>query len=1040
MKKLIVFYLLFFGNISLFAQKPATALSAKDAARCITMEKMQEAIKRDPTLPQQWAATGEKLYKEYLKRKASKKEAGIEETEIVIPIVFHLVDSAKALGWITDRDIYEQVELINQAFSGQKADKYKNVIPAEIYKRVGRIPVRFELARRTPAGALTSGIERRVSVTPDRVKIKSTAKGGLDAWDTDKYLNVWAGTFTGGDDGLLGIATFPFTTESEEGPQGVVVSIASLPYTSNVSRSYFPAYTEGATLIHEIGHYFYLWHTFGDNTSCNNDDFQLQGGWPLPANAGPAADDTPEEKDGGNAKFGNPSMNYSSGCATESFGEMYGSFMNYFDDRALFMFSKGMRERVLATIDMYRPGLKTSNGEVAPVPVTDAFLVTVTPRGYPERREYLVNNTPMTATIRNRGTGTLSSVIVNVKMDAAATVKIAFPLNLKPESDTILNIGSISGATGTHSITIYTSDPNNATDAFPANDSIQSFVFINQATANAPLIQSFNSTSFPPTSWQIWNPNDNTTWTRSTTAGYNAPGAATVQNFDYNGGGQLDDLITPPINFGSFDSSVLSFRVGYAAVDTLDVSTWDGLEIHISADGGRTYNLAYKKTGNQLKTVTPALNTKFVALPSELNSWRLEKINLTPFIIPGKKMLIKFRNTNAYGNNIYIDDINISAAILYNRDAFVSSITKLPFFLCGEVPAPAVTIGSGGKQTINSLKINYQVDNGTVKTITWIGTLTNNQTTTVNLPELTGLNTGAHTLTVFTSSPNGLADENVANDTLRRSVYVFGKVTPPISEGFEGAEFPPANWGLDNPDNGITWSRTTEAARSGVASMVIKNFENDIRSTSRFVSSIVTETSGYDSLFVAFDYAYAQGVLGNLPDTLDVQITTDCGKTFTSVWKKWGSDLQSLANPNGATGARFVPTLEDWLHVKIDLSQYMGTDFQVSFTSRANRQNNLYIDNINIYTVTVPARLKKQGYLVYPSPFRQQFIIRNYEEPLSFESASVYNSFGQLVWTKNFNGTAFKEEIVDLSTMARGVYFVKLKYTDKTVVERVVKL
>jgi hypothetical protein len=44
------------------------------------------------------------------------------------------------------------------------------------------------------------------------------------------------------------------------------------------------------------------------------------------------------------------------------------------------------------------------------------------------------------------------------------------------------------------------------------------------------------------------------------------------------------------------------------------------------------------------------------------------------------------------------------------------------------------------------------------------------------------------------------------------------------------------------------------------------------------------------------------------------------------------------------------------------------------------------------------------------------------------------------VWTKNFNGTAFKEEIVDLSTMARGIYFVKLKYTDKTVVERVVKL
>ncbi len=69
---------------------------------------------------------------------------------------------------------------------------------------------------------------------------------GLDAWDTNKYLNIWCGTFTGGDDGLLGIATFPFTTT--EGPQGVVVSIATLPYASNVSRSYFPSDWKGRRL------------------------------------------------------------------------------------------------------------------------------------------------------------------------------------------------------------------------------------------------------------------------------------------------------------------------------------------------------------------------------------------------------------------------------------------------------------------------------------------------------------------------------------------------------------------------------------------------------------------------------------------------------------------------------------------------------------------------------------------------------------------------------------------------------------------------
>ena len=1026
-------------NSSSFAQKEAQVLNARDAHRCLTMEKMEEAIKKDPTLPQKWKIEGEKQYQAYLQRKMLQKETKTEAAEIIIPIVFHLVDDSTKQTWIADRDIYEQVEILNKAYNGKKADNYKGVIPQPIYNRLGRVPVRFVLAKRRPDGTLTTGIERRVNTTPDHIGIKANATGGLDAWDANKYVNVWCGTFTGGDDGLLGIATFPFTTT--EGPQGVVISIATLPFTSNKARSYYPAYSEGATLAHEIGHYFYLWHTFGDDTVCNNKDFRIQAGWPLPNGAGPEGDDTPEEKAGpGNAYFGNPGQNYSDGCTSLSFGEMYGSFMNYFDDRALFMFSDGMRKRVEGCIDLYRPGLKTSDGATPPVAVTDAFLVTVTPRGIPERREFIVNNTSLTATIRNSGTGVLNSVTLNVKLDAAPAVSMVFPLSLATGRDTILNIGTINSATGTHALTIYTTAPDNAVDMFTNNDTLQSFVYINGSTITAPFTESFTAATFPPTGWQIWNPNGNTTWTSSATSGFNVAGSATVQNFDYNGGGQLDDLVTPPIDFGAADSSVLSFSIAYGVYDTVDVSIWDGLEVYVSGDGGMTYQLAYKKSGSQLRTIAAAQTSTFTALPTQPERWRLEKINLTPYIKPGKKLIIKFRNTNGYGNNTYIDDVNVSAAVLYNRDVFPISISNLPAFLCGDVPTPSVTIETTGKDTLKSIKINYQLDNGNVNNVSWSGLLVSYQTAEIPLPALTGLTTGSHTLTVYTSNPNGLNDQNPANDTIRKSFYVFGKVTAPLKEGFEAINFPPATWAVDNPDNGITWERTTDVAKTGIGSMVIRNYDNTSFGTiDKFVSSIITSTSSYDSLFISFDYAYAQGALGNKPDTLDLQITTDCGKTFTSVWKKWGAGLQTLADPNGATGARFTPYSNDWGNAKIDLSQLVGSDFQVSFTSKGNKQNNLYIDNINLYGVIVPARLKKQGYLIYPSPFKQQFIIRNYEVPVTFQGASVYNSLGQLVWTKNFNGTAFKEETVDLGNLERGVYIVKLKYTNKTVVERIVK-
>ncbi|HEY9339972.1 MAG TPA: T9SS type A sorting domain-containing protein [Hanamia sp.] len=1035
--------ILFVVATSTFAQIVPRVLDAKNVKRCATMELMEEAIRKDPTLPAKWKVEGEKQYQAYLQRKENRKETGTQAGEIIIPVVFHLVDVDSAQAWITDRDIYEQVEILNQAYGGLKADKYQKVIPPEIYNRVGRASIKFVLARRSPSGALTSGIERRVNKTPDHISVKSFATGGLDAWDDTKYLNVWAGTFSNDEEGLLGVATFPFTTG--EGPQGVVVGIVTLPYTSNVSRTYSPAYAEGGTLVHEIGHYFYLYHTFGDEYFCNNNDFRTEPGWNLPNGAGPEGDDTPEEKADSvdNAHFGNPSQNYSDGCATPSFGEMYGSFMNYFDDRALFMFSNGMRKRVEGCIDLYRPGLKTSNGATAPVAVTDAFLVTVSPRGIPERREFILNNTSLTATVRNSGTTLLNSVTLNIKMDGGTTKSTVFPISLNAGRDTVLQLGVINGTAGTHTFTISTSAPNNGTDGFTNNDTLLSFVYITSGTIAAPFTETFTNATFPPAGWQVWNPNVNTTWERSATSGFNAAGAATVQNFDYEGGGQLDDLISPAIDLGSADSALLTFRVAYGTYSTKDVSVWDGLEVYVSNNGGVSYQLAYKKTGDFLKSVSAAQTSEFTALPSSPEKWRKDAINLTPFIIPGNKLLVKFRNINAWGNNLYLDDIGVSLFAFTERDAFPISLLNAPDFSCGGNLTPSVLFGSNGLQTLKTLKINYQVDNGTANSISWTGSLNRGNVDTIALNTITGLAPGTHIITVYTSNPDGLTDGNVSNDTIRKTFYVFGTASMPITEGFESTTFPPTTWAIDNPDNGITWERTTTAASSGSGSMVIRNFDyNSVRTTDRFISSVVTGNPDYDSVFVSFDYSYAPGAhpASNGLDTLEIQVSTDCGATLTTVWKKWGPDLQTNSVPNNPA-TKFVPLAADWKNMNLLLSPIVSNNnFQVYFVAKSNDQNNLYIDNINIYGKIVPPRLKRQGYLVYPSPFREQFIIRNYEDPTTFQSAAVYNALGQLVWSKEFNGTAYREVYVDLGKLPAGVYTVKLNYTDKTVAERIVKL
>jgi hypothetical protein len=337
------------------------------------------------------------------------------------------------------------------------------------------------------------------------------------------------------------------------------------------------------------------------------------------------------------------------------------------------------------------------------------------------------------------------------------------------------------------------------------------------------------------------------------------------------------------------------------------------------------------------------------------------------------------------------------------------------------------------------------VDNGPVSTYKFTGSLPKCNSTSVTLNAVTS-SPGQHILTIFSSNPNGVADQFTGNDTARKTIEISPTVPAPVPEGFEETTFPPLNWIVLNPDGNLTWERTTAAAKTGVASMVIRNYDyHDTNTIDKFISPVITFDPAVDSFFVSFDYAYALGPTyagsSSAPyDTLDIQITQDCGHTFTSVFKKWGGDLQTPNTLGISTATGFVPNANQWQNITIYLSPVIGKqNFQVYFVDRGNGQNNLYIDNINIYTKTLPKTLKEQGYLIYPSPFRNTFIIRNLTVPTTLQSAAVYNSIGQKVWSTNYNGMGYTEMTVDLSNQAAGMYLVKLKYTDKTVVQRIMK-
>ncbi len=647
-------------------------------------------------------------------------------------------------------------------------------------------------------------------------------------------------------------------------------------------------------------------------------------------------------------------------------------------------------------------------------------------------------------TIRNVGNDTLKSVKVGLILDGVNVGVTSFTglhIPLYNSQNLFIDL-PINASPGDHILQAFTLEPNGITDQRPSNDTTSVAFSVLQELV-LPNTEGFESTTFPPAGgWNLSNPDGDVTWERTTDASKSGAASMFLNAYNYTITGAIDILKSPKISLDNVDSVKINFDVAYAQYGA---GYNDSLQIIYSTDCGITWlPTSYKKGGPGLSTTGGAYSSD--SFVPDASQWRNENVVIATCNIHSSSMIIGIKAINDFGNNLYIDNFSIAKVDIKQANAAIVSINKPFGTLCSPDFTPEVTIANYGFDTLKTLKINYQVDNGPVGTFDYTGALPRCESQVVSLNSVSS-SSGDHILTVFSTEPNGMADQTTINDTAKKSVSISPITDLPLDEGFETTTFPPTNWSVQNPDGLLTWERTTSTARTGTGSMVIRNYDYPIANTvDKFLSPVLKYSADVDSFFVSFDYAYAQGVQypgsTNLPlDTLEVQVTQDCGQTFTTLWKKWGEELQTINDPNRSNGSIFTPNnFSQWKNVNIYLNPVIGNkNFQVYFVAKSNKQNNLYIDNINIYTKVLPKRLKDQGYLIYPSPFTNSFIIRNYRVPTTLQSIGVYNSVGQLVWAKDVNGSANTEMTVNLSKLAAGVYIVKLKYLEKTVVERIVK-
>jgi len=334
---------LFFLGCILIIHQHAYAQST----RCGSSQWIELAEKKYPGYTHAW----KNVTAAFQKNENAKMTLPICTIQVVVHDLFHAVHDS-----ISDSLIFRQMDILNKCFNHQNADTMhlRPIFGPITGKGAG---IYFQLAKKTPLGVITNGIERLHtpidgfgdSLLGFPEKVKNAQNGGLDPWDTQKFMNIWVcdTKIPGGDLLFEGYATpppnLPNWPSGFPGPEftdGIVIQNEFFGDRNPLSQQADSG--RGKLLVHETGHYLGLRHIWGDEYQCQGDD----GIGDTPAADGPSNMDCDLLK--------NSCLD---SILNINFPDMVENYMDYSHEDCQNTFTNGQAIFIRWVADQYRTGL-----------------------------------------------------------------------------------------------------------------------------------------------------------------------------------------------------------------------------------------------------------------------------------------------------------------------------------------------------------------------------------------------------------------------------------------------------------------------------------------------------------------------------------------------------------------------------------------------------------------------------------------------------------------------------------------------------------
>ncbi len=339
-------------------------------------------------------------FENFINQKIAENKAarGAAIVNYIIPVVFHIIHDGTTEGTGTNifaSQVNQQIDQLNKDFGNLSGSPFgvaantgltfcpvlrdpNNVVLAQPgINRINRNTLGW--ADPTTFGSSNAQVNAMINYIDNTIKPASI-------WDPSIYVNIWVYNFN--NSGLLGYATFP-TAGLADLPPGETATTAGVVFLTGAigsvaSPGTATPYALGRTVTHELGHFFGLYHVWGDVSNCSGTDY--------------CADTPPCSDDYYSAV---PVCDIPVQCS--SLPRMIQDYMDYSDDGCMNTFTLNQTDRIQAVMGA-APRRPRNPGATICTPITanalkflnDASAVAETGNGAtcPKFKDYVISVAP----------------------------------------------------------------------------------------------------------------------------------------------------------------------------------------------------------------------------------------------------------------------------------------------------------------------------------------------------------------------------------------------------------------------------------------------------------------------------------------------------------------------------------------------------------------------------------------------------------------------------------------------------------------------